>query len=181
MGKSAVITGVILCAGLLFSAFVTDHLNPHQIERSRLREVYLSQVGVRERTGHNDGVQVEKYLKFCNLPKGSEWCSAFVSWCFDQANIKTLHTGYSPAWYDKHRLIYKHGWDAPTQQPQHGDLVLYYVNYKGRIGHVGFFDKYGEKYCNTVEGNTNIGGLQGVHRIKRYWNSFYAIVDRIDN
>jgi hypothetical protein len=181
MAKSIIVTAVVLCSVLLFGAFVPNDIKAGAPGRIRVRQVYLSQVGVRERTGHNDGVQVEKYLGYCHLPKGSEWCSAFVSWCFGQAQIKTLRTGYSPAWYDKRRVIYRHGWAAPTQTPQPGDLVLYFINYKGRIGHVGFFDKYGEKYCETVEGNTTLGGLQGVHRIKRYWNSFYAIVDRIDN
>src|SRR6266542_4838979 len=104
MAKSGVVAVGLLCAALLFGAFVPNDVRTSAQERSRLRQVYYSQVGVREKTGHNDGTQVEKYLTFCHMTKGSEWCSAFVSWCFNEAQIRELRTGYSPAWYDKRKL-----------------------------------------------------------------------------
>ena len=178
MGKN---TCIALCLFWLLSpisAYCNNALSP---ERQRLKEVYTSQIGILEKTNHNDGKDVHKYLAFCGLKEGNEWCSAFVSWCFDKAGIHTRKTAWAASWYDNRHTIYKHGWQKPKQTPQAGDLVLYYIHSKHRIGHVGFFDSYGTKYCITVEGNTNVGGHHGVHRIKRYWNSFYAIVDRIDN
>jgi cell wall-associated NlpC family hydrolase len=142
--------------------------------------VYSAEIGNRELTGHNDGPVVKKYLTYCGLSEGAEWCSAFVSWCFKEAGIKTLRTAWSPGWYSKSRLLYKKGDSAPKYQPKAGDVVLYWVPYKKRVGHVGFFDKYGDQYCETVEGNTRIGNIQGVHRIKRYWTSFYAILNYCD-
>lgn len=96
------------------------------------------------------------------------------------AGIKSLRTAWAAAWYAEKKLVYKQGWPAPKSEPQPGDLVLYYSKAKGRISHVGFFDKYGDKYCETVEANTGVAGVQGVHRLKRYLKSFYAIVNRID-
>nr|WP_255737702.1 TIGR02594 family protein [Cognataquiflexum nitidum] len=47
-----------------------------------------SQLGVREATNNNDGVDVEKYLKSAGLGAGYPWCGAFVNWSLKQAEIK---------------------------------------------------------------------------------------------
>lgn len=44
-------------------------------------EYAQSQVGVREATGHNDGVPSERYADGEQI----EWCAAFVRTCFEQA------------------------------------------------------------------------------------------------
>ena len=49
--------------------------------REAVKEVYLSQIGVKEATGANDGKAVEKYLSFSGLRKGNPWCASFVAWC----------------------------------------------------------------------------------------------------
>jgi hypothetical protein len=41
----------------------------------------LSQVGITEKTGRNDG-EVEKYLKLFGLKKGQPYCAAGQYWCF---------------------------------------------------------------------------------------------------
>ena len=43
--------------------------------------IYYYNLGVKEKTNHNDGYYVEKFLKFVGLPKGNPWCAAFVSYC----------------------------------------------------------------------------------------------------
>ena len=147
--------------------------------RHHVREIYTHEIGVREKTNHNDG-EPAKYLAYCGQKEGQEWCSAFVSWVFGQAGLTQFRTAWSPAWYDARKLVYPaRAGKKPKHEPQAGDLVLYYIPWKHRIGHVGFFDKSGQPFCETVEGNTNVGGIGGVHRLKRYWKSFYAIVDEI--
>jgi hypothetical protein len=175
MAKNLLSVGLLFWLAALLSGFSKNDL------RQNVQRVYTSQVGIKERTGNNDGKEVKKYLASCKLPEGYEWCSAFVSWVYDSAGVNTLHTAWAPAWYNEKNLVFKHGWANPKAMPKAGDLVLYYNPYQNRIGHVGFFDTYGTKYCETVEGNTGLGNDQGVHRIKRYWNSFFAIVNRIDN
>ena len=175
MAKNYFRAGILLSVYILLSAFSTGHL------REKVQRIYTSQIRVKERTGHNDGASVKKYLGVCHLCEGYQWCSAFVSWVYDSAGVKTQHTAWAPAWYNERRVIYKQGWKHPKVIPQPGDLVLYYNPYQKRISHVGFFDKYGTQYCETVEGNTGVGNDQGVHRIKRYLSSFFAIINRIDN
>ena len=55
-----------------------------------------SQVGVVEKTGNNDGVQVEAYLKTVGLGKGYSYCAAFVKWVFLQCGFKTNINAWSP-------------------------------------------------------------------------------------
>ena len=45
------------------------------------RDTALTQVGTREKSGHNDG-DVEKYLKALGLKKGDAYCAAGQYWCF---------------------------------------------------------------------------------------------------
>jgi len=126
-------------------------------KRTALQKVYISQVGVREKTGKNDGPEVEAYLKSTNLGPGFAWCAAFVKWCFDQINHSVPITAWSPTAHNSKNIVYFR--NRFEKQPQQGDVfTLYYPN-KGRIGHTGFYDKMNnESMVQTVEGNTNGAG-----------------------
>lgn len=130
-------------------------------KREKLQKIYLSQVGVREKTGRNDGKDVEKYLKAVNLGKGYAWCAAFVRWCFDQADIITPITAWSPTAHNPNSIIYAKGkW---KNEMQRGDVFTLYYAKHGRIGHTGFVNKMtNEKMVETCEGNTNsLGSREG--------------------
>lgn len=135
--------------------------------------VYLSQIGVREATGKNDGVQVEKYLKSVNLGKGYAWCAAFVKWCFDQAGIKTTITAWSPSAHNSKNVIYYKS--KFYKEPQSGDVfTIYYPSLK-RIGHTGFYHKkINDKIYSTVEGNTNSAGSREGDGVYMKYRSFNA-------
>ena len=45
----------------------------------------LRYVGVREKTGRNDGRFVEMFLRSVGLKKGNPWCAAFISYCLERA------------------------------------------------------------------------------------------------
>ena len=48
-----------------------------------------SQVGIGEKTNHNDGPDVDKYLKTVGLDgSGEPWCGAFVNWGLKESGIK---------------------------------------------------------------------------------------------
>ncbi|GGG60470.1 CHAP domain-containing protein [Hymenobacter glacieicola] len=161
----------------------------------RLRVVYLSQVGVREATGRNDGARVEAYLREIGLPKGYQWCSAFCVWCFRQAGIKAPSYGMARSWFTPARLLYRQGWEqrpaelghgnlrrrhAPRLLPQPGDLVGYRFSGSVAINHVGFLDSdWGSgPSVTTVEGNTNLVGSRtgnGVWRNIRHKRMIYAL------
>jgi CHAP domain len=50
--------------------------------------VAITQLGVQEATGKNDGAPAERYNHGQQLP----WCAAFVLWCFEQAGAPIHHS-----------------------------------------------------------------------------------------
>ena len=50
--------------------------------RDAVEQIYTAEIGVREKTGKNDGERIEMYLKSTGLGKGYAWCAAFVTWTF---------------------------------------------------------------------------------------------------
>lgn len=147
------------------------------ISQSRLEQVYLSQVGVREATGHNDGKDVEKYLRSVGLGKGYAWCAAFVRWCFDQACIPTKINGAAASAFNKKNVVfYQRKFYA---NPQPGDVFTLWFTSLGRIAHTGFFHRrVNATVYQTVEGNTNEAGSRegdGVYKKYRSFNATYAI------
>ena len=145
---------------------------------STVAEIYRSQIGVRELTGRNDGRQVEMFLASCNLAKGNPWCAAFITWTFKTAGIKTVVSGYSPAWFPAKKTIYTRG-ASGNATPITADVFGIWFESKKRIAHVGFIDEWPSgNYAITVEGNTNDAGSRegdGVYRKRRLKKQFYKI------
>lgn len=147
-------------------------------KRIAVKQVYTSQIGVREATGRNDGVQVENYLRVTKKKRGNAWCAAFVSWCFVEANIKAVRSGWSPAWFPENRLIVRQGKILRQKVPECGDVFGIYFKNKGRIAHVGFIDEWHSKVAITVEGNTNEEGSRegdGVYRKRRLHRQIHSV------
>ncbi|MEN9447125.1 MAG: hypothetical protein RJA25_415 [Bacteroidota bacterium] len=142
-----------------------------------ITDTYLSQVGVREATGKNDGKEVEQYLKSVGLGKGYAWCAAFVKWSLEQCGIKTDINAMALSAHRKERLVFFKG--QKIKEPQPGDVfTLYYPSLK-RIGHTGFFhQQVNSAVFKTVEGNTNQAGSRegdGVYIKYRSYNATYSI------
>jgi hypothetical protein len=158
---------------------VPDTLQYHISTADVVAAIYTREIGVRELTGHNDGSRVEEYLAAVDRYKGDAWCAAFVAWTFQQAGVKAVRSGWSPAWFeDKTHTIYTHG-GASTGTPQRADVFgLYFANL-GRIAHVGFIDEWDNSgVCITVEGNTNEAGSRegdGVYRKRRLKTQIYKV------
>ena len=144
--------------------------------RAKIQATYTSQLGVRELTGRNDGIAVEKYLNYVWLKKGQPWCAAFVSWGFGQNGIKRARSGGCVQLMEQGTLIYKAAQIYET--PQRADVFFIYYPEKGRVAHTGYVDKWGENWVETVEGNTNGAGSRegnGVYRKKRLKRQIYAV------
>lgn len=142
-----------------------------------ITEIYLSQIGVREKTGKNDGQEVEMYLKTVGLGKGYAWCSAYVKWCLVQAEIPNTINAWSPTAENKKHIVFSNR--KFNEEPLPGDVgTLYYSKLK-RIGHTYFFhQKINESVYESVEGNTSTQGSRegdGVYRRIRSFNSTYSI------
>lgn len=74
----------------------------------KVQQIYTSQIGVRE-SPSNAGAEVEKYLRYVNLPKGNPWCAAFVCWVFGRAGIENPRSGWSPDLFSASKLIWERG------------------------------------------------------------------------
>jgi hypothetical protein len=151
--------------------------------RAAVHTTYASQIGVRELTNHNDGKEVEMYLRYCGLLKGEPWCASFVCWSFGQNEVKNPHDGFCPALFTPTNTIYKRGRKNNGIPLQSDVFGLYFPN-KRRIAHVGFIETWGAKTVTTVEGNTNEGGSRegdGVYRKIRLTRQIYAVARYIKN
>jgi len=146
-------------------------------KKANLTTLYTSYIGVRERTGNNDGPEVEEFLSHEGLGKGYAWCAAFVSFCLDSAGFKNTITAWSPTAHNRKALIYTNGKFVGTPEPGHV-FTIYYPK-KKRIGHTGFFDGWASKnITQTVEGNTNGKKSRegdGVYVILRPINTIHSI------
>ncbi len=155
---------------------------PIETTRLRVKKIYDSQLGVREATGHNDGAQVERYLRYTGLGKGHAWCAAFVCWVLGQAGVDNPKTAWAASLFPKNRLVWSRAKALATGNPQRATIFGIYFPSLKRIAHCGFIDKWSEKEVITVEGNTNDNGSRegdGVYRKRRPIRSLYAVADWI--
>ena len=157
-------------------------LSTTEQKREQLQAVYQSQVGVKEQGGANRGEQVEQYLAAVNFGPGYAWCAAFVSWCYQQADINHPRSAWVPSYAIKQNIIYKRG-EFIKQLPQPGDVFMIWFNRLKRPAHIGFVEKWQAKWVTTVEGNTNDDGSRegdGVYRKRRLQRQVWAVADFID-
>ena len=174
------------------------------LRRNQVQKIYTAELGVKEKTGKNDGPRIEEYLRQVGLKKGDPWCAAFVCWVFDRAGVANPQTGWSPGLFAKSKVIWERGRKvavgtvavagkkvaggrelgagkvaaALRNLPQKGDVFGIWFADKGRIAHVGFVDSWTEKWLITVEGNTNEAGSRegdGVWRKRRLVRSVWQV------
>ncbi|MEO8887305.1 MAG: CHAP domain-containing protein [Mucilaginibacter sp.] len=161
---------------LLFFSILPGYAQQINI-RLKVAHTYVSQIGVRELTGHNDGKSVEMFLRYCGLSKGEPWCAAFVCWSLGQNRIPNPQSGYCPDLFTLKNIIWKRT-QKNTIQPLPSDIFGLYFPEKGRIAHVGFIEKWASTTVTTVEGNTNQAGSRegdGVYRKIRLTRQIYAV------
>jgi hypothetical protein len=155
--------------------------------RTKLVDTLNTQLHVREATGKNDGVEVEKYLRFVGAQRGDAWCAAFVSWNLNAVGVSAPpnpKSAWSPNFANKKFIV----WSAKlvkehkAKKPQPGDcFTLFYPNLN-RVGHVGFIIAETDNYFITIEGNTGLSGTRegsGNHKYKRSKSKIYAITNYI--
>lgn len=167
---------------LLFSITVLCAAPP--TKRDEVKKIYDSQLHVREMTGKNDGLEVEKYLKHVGLEKGYAWCAAFVSWVYSEATIANPKSAWSPSMLPASKIIYQRNDKKKQLNPQTGDTFGIWFNNLKRVAHVGFVDEWqpSESYVITVEGNTNDADSRegdGVYRKRRLKSQIYQVADFI--
>ena len=149
--------------------------------QSCLQQTYSAQVGVRERTGHNDGSEVELYLRTCGLGPGYAWCAAFVKWCYMQCSIDTRGmTAWAASCINTRHIVMRSGNAVrPGTAPEAGDNITFWDYTHQRVAHTGLYDhRINDTFYESVEGNTNEGGSaegDGVYRKRRSYRATYII------
>lgn len=130
-------------------------VKPHSnILRFRALEIADTQLFVREKTGNNDGTDVESYLKAVGLGKGYAWCMAFVFWIFQKASTELKIKNPVPKTagvLDCYAKAKKLGYQVT--EPQEGDQFI--MDFGSGKGHTGLVTEVKDKSIYTVEGNTS--------------------------
>jgi hypothetical protein len=140
------------------------------------------EIGVRENGTNNDGVRIREYLRAVNVHKPAPFCAAFVAWVLNQCGIPHSINAWSPSATAKNRIYDRRKPNENRITPEGGDVgTLYYPSLK-RIGHVLIITKWGDKWVETIEGNTTEAGTRetrsgndGVFKRKRLKSTIYQV------
>lgn len=137
-----------------------------------------TQVGVTELTGHNDGPEVEAYLKSTKLGPGYPYCGSFQHYCYRQCGkvLKPEQSFASAAYWHQpsHRIWERGAEDLPTKGKP-GDAVGYYFPKLKRVAHTEIFEREQGEWIYVIGANTSDstgvvregGGVWAKKRLRR--------------
>lgn len=148
--------------------------------REEIIQLAESQLYVREKTGNNDGKEVERYLRSTGLGKGYAWCAAFVTWLHDEVNIPNPQSAWSPDWFRTNVVYRLNDPRLISFRARPGQVFGLYYESKKRVAHVGIITRETRLHYETIEGNTNAAGSNegdGNYRKIRRKESIYIIAD----
>jgi len=120
--------------------------------------------------------KIKRYTDLIGARQGSDWCVAFVYWCYNKASgelgvgnpmIKTGSTGKLYKFADQKNLF--------VESPASGDL--YISKKKSHTGMIAFSNPdFSNSKTKTIEGNTWTGDrVWGVHERKKNLAEAYFI------
>jgi hypothetical protein len=163
----------ILSVALVSRAGATE---PGTEKRTKLIQTITSQLNVRE-TGPNTGPEVSAYLRAVGVYTPAPWCAAFVSYSLTKCGIPNPRSAWSPDYAKQKDVIWTN--KNKRKKPLPGDVLTYYYQRLGRVGHVGFLTASDpDGFFITIEGNTNGAGSRegdGVYKKKRDPAQVHAI------
>ena len=159
--------------------------------RTKIMQVAKSLVGLREKTGKNDGVEIDKILASCGLAgTANPYCACFVVYCGDMALGKDKNPYPRTAWSPD--MVVRPTWQQGIggRLPRPADTFGIWFSSKKRVAHTGLILEWptGEPYCLTIEGNTGERGAvtspgqrdgDGVYLKRRMKSDIYAVRDWI--
>lgn len=138
----------------------TPHEQPNlERPREKVLTVAKSALGWREKTGNNDGENIDRILTACGLAgTRSPYCACFVVYCYQEAGVgsKIPRSAWSPDMVKNPSWILGHG-----ETPRPADVFGIYFASKGRVAHAGLIEKWGNGTAVTIEGNTGPDAAQG--------------------
>ena len=120
---------------------------------SKLLEIAISQIGVKETVGEMHNETILNYSKEAGFEWVNDdetpWCSIFMNWCAKKAEV--VHTGKVNArsWLNIGKVV---------EYPEPGDVVVFWResidSWKGHVGLFMGYDRLGERIYS-------LGGNQG--------------------
>lgn len=140
---------------------LANHAIQEKLPRLLLVEAAKVCVGIREKTGNNDGPMVELIQSTIGGADHESWCMSFVQTCLAYAAIKC--GAKIPIAESEHCLTVWN--ETPVEQrvkisPLPGAIVIWRHG-KTTNGHTGIVLGADETAMNCVEGNTNAGTKDG--------------------
>jgi hypothetical protein len=121
-------------------------------------ETLIYQIGIREKTGNNDGYKIEQYLKSVGLSKGNPYCAAGQYWCYWVNALNKSDIPFPASGLANNVFFYaqKVGVRVPYK-PEVNDLMCW--NIKGKVtGHQERIIKVLQSgFVETVGFNTGNG------------------------
>lgn len=162
----------------IFSSHLFAQPGNGSIEKRReLIKLAWSQVGIKEETGKNDGLQIETFLAWVGLKKGYSWCAAVVSYDLSKSGIANPRSALAADYFKSyHKIVYTKQSGIAIQAIHAGDTFGLWLD--GGIHHVGFVLIWGGTWVETLEGNTNEHGSNngdGFYHKKRLRNQIYIV------
>lgn len=130
-------------------------------------------VGIREKTGHNDGPMVELIQKTIGGASGESWCMSFVQTCAAYAALKCRVP--TKLFESEHCLTV---WaESPKTQRVHfvplTGAVAIWQHGETQNGHTGIVIGVAESVFHAVEGNTEAGADDPDGRVIREGGGVY--------
>lgn len=154
-----------------------------EIYREKILLVARGLIGTQEKTGKNDGTQIDRILASVGLEgSGAPYCAAFNRFCYDGAGLRAFgpRSALAAVWVTRPTWTRASGGKTPLP----GDPWGIYFPAKGRVAHTGLVEKWGSSVVVTIEGNTSpeaAAGSEadrngdGVWRKRRLIRQIYAV------
>ena len=122
--------------------------------KAKIVEIARKEIGTTESPRNSNKTKYGKWFGW----DGVAWCGMFVSWCYDQADLRLPNIGFSKGfagcqtavrYFRKHKMI--------TKTPTAGDIVFFDWNNDKRHDHTGIFVRWIVKGSTfeSIEGNTS--------------------------
>ena len=170
--------GLLLCFFLL-------HLSVGSVGNNSVRDCLVGcakdEIGVKEKTGNNDGKRVEQYLRHTGLPKGFPWCAACQSFIYSKCGVQNPNSAYCPDWFKASKVIYQRGLKGKDKfEGERGDVFGIWFQEKNRIAHMGMIESVEGNLVVTLEGNTGGDGGRdgdGFYRKYRLKNQIFTVAN----
>jgi hypothetical protein len=159
---------------------------PQPTDRERILATAATQIGVTEKTGKNDGKDIEAYIASVGLDAkgGYPYCACFVYWVGKEAIGKSPYprSAWSPDMVVGGQRV------TESTTIKGGEAFGIWFSSKGRIAHTGLVESRNGSNLITIEANTSANAAvgsaadrdgQGVYRKRRHWRTVHTTKDWI--